>query len=74
MLYFTIYKKIREVSVSKIKQHYGELGATFDLWYGESDASEYIDRAVNLFVEKGLTRESEGKCPICNAFATFAPP
>ena len=58
--YFTIYKKIREVSVSKIKQHYGELGATFDLWYGESDASKYIDRAVNLFVEKGLTRESEG--------------
>lgn len=58
--YYTIYKKIRDVSVTKIKQHYGELGATFDLWYGESDASDYIDRAVNLFVEKGLTRESEG--------------
>ncbi len=58
--FYTIYKKIREVSVSKIKQHYGELGATFDLWYGESDASDYIDRTVKIFVDKGLTRESDG--------------
>ena len=58
--YYTIYKKIREVSVTKIAEHYAELGATFDLWYGESDAADYIDRAVQIFVDKGLARESEG--------------
>ena len=58
--YYSIYKKIRAVSVEKIKQHYGELGANFDLWYGESDASEYIPQALKIIKEKGLARESEG--------------
>ena len=58
--YFSIYKKIREVSVSQISKHYAELGATFDLWYGESDADEYIDKALKIIDDKGLSRESEG--------------
>ena len=58
--YFAIYKKIREVSVKEIKKHYSELGATFDLWYGESDAAPYIDRAIKIIQDKGLTRESNG--------------
>lgn len=58
--YYSIYKNIREVSVSKIKQHYSELGAEFDLWYGESDASAYIDKTIDIFVKKGLARESDG--------------
>ena len=58
--YYLIYKKIREVSVKEIKKHYGELGATFDLWYGESDAAPYIDRAIKIIEDKGLTRESDG--------------
>ena len=58
--YYSIYKKIREVSVKEIKKHYGELGATFDLWYGESDAAPYIDRAIKIIEGKGLTRESDG--------------
>ena len=58
--YYSIYKKIREVSVKEIKKHYGELGATFDLWYGESDAAPYIDRAIKIIEDKGLTRESDG--------------
>lgn len=58
--YYDIYKKIREVSVTQIKKHYGELGATFDLWYGESDADNYIDRAIGIIEDKGLTRVSDG--------------
>ena len=58
--FYTIYRKIREVSVEKIKQHYGELGATFDLWYGESDASEYIPQVLKIIKDKGLARKSEG--------------
>lgn len=58
--YYQIYKKIREVSVREIGKHYKQLGATFDLWYGESDADEYIDKALKIIQDKGLTRVSEG--------------
>lgn len=58
--YYTIYKKIRKVSVEQIKTHYTELGATFDLWYGESDADEFILPALKTIEDKGLLRESEG--------------
>lgn len=58
--YYTIYKKIREVSVEQIKKHYHELGADFDYWYGESDAADYIDRSIKIIEDKGLARVSEG--------------
>lgn len=58
--YYTIYKKIRGVSVSQIKNHYHELGCNFDLWYGESDAHDFIDPALKMIEDKGLLRESEG--------------
>ena len=58
--YYTVYKIIREVSVKEIKKHYSELGAEFDLWYGESDAQDYIDKAIKIIKDKGLTRVSDG--------------
>lgn len=58
--YYTIYQKIRAVSVEQIKTHYHELGANFDLWYGESDANRFIEPALKIIQEKGLLRESEG--------------
>ena len=58
--YYSIYKKIRDVSVKEIKKHYSELGAEFDLWYGESDAQDYIDKAIKIIEDKGLTRVSDG--------------
>lgn len=58
--YYSVYKKIREVSVEQIKKHYHELGANFDYWYGESDAADYIDRTVKIIEDKGLARISEG--------------
>ena len=58
--YYSIYKKIRKVSVDQIRKHYGELGAEFDLWYGESDADQYIDTVLNIIKDKGLSRVSDG--------------
>ena len=58
--YFSIYKKIRQLSVKTIEKLYRELNAEFDYWYGESTCDKYSDTVVNMFVEKGLARESEG--------------
>lgn len=58
--YYDIYKEIRKVSIEKIKENYKDLGATFDLWYGESDAEPYIQKAINIIKEKGLAKESNG--------------
>ena len=58
--YYSIYKKIRALSVKTIEKLYKELGAEFDLWYGESSCDEYTDTVVDMFVEQGLATESEG--------------
>lgn len=58
--YHEIYQEIRQVSVIEIKQNYQDLGASFDLWYGESDAEEYIGKAIQIIEDKKLARESEG--------------
>lgn len=58
--YWTIYTDIRNLSVEKIKDNYLTLGCHFDLWYGESNAYPYIDKTVQIFKDKGLTREYEG--------------
>ena len=46
--------------MASTKRSYEELNCTFDLWYGESDAEPYIEKTVNTFIDKGLTKESEG--------------
>ncbi len=58
--YRTIYKKIRELSVVEIEKNYKLLNSDFDFYYGESDAYPMIDTAIQLFVDNGLARESEG--------------
>lgn len=58
--YFSIYNKIRKLSVCEIEKNYNLLNATFELYLGESDSFPYIDNAINIFVDKKLARESEG--------------
>ena len=58
--YWSVYLNIREISVNRIKANYEKLNCYFDLWYGESNASEYVDTVVKTFVDKGLTRKHEG--------------
>ena len=58
--YWSVYLNIRDISVKRIKSNYENLNCYFDLWYGESNASEYVDTVVKTFIDKGLTREHEG--------------
>lgn len=58
--YYSIYQEIRRVSVENIEKNYNKLGAQFDLWYGESNASEYTDEVIDIIKSKGLARISEG--------------
>ena len=58
--YFEIYQQIKNLSVTEIKKNYQLLNTTFDLYLGESDAYPYIDETIDIFVKKGLARESEG--------------
>jgi len=58
--YYSIYLKIRALSIKTIEKLYKELGAEFDLWYGESSCDEYTDVVVDKFIQQGLARESEG--------------
>lgn len=58
--YYTIYKKIRTMSVKTIERLYKELGAEFDVWYGESSCADTTNKIVDMFIKKGLARESEG--------------
>ena len=58
--FWTIYENIRDISVTRIKANYENLNCFFDLWYGESTASEYVDTVVKMFVDKGLTRVHDG--------------
>ncbi len=58
--YLALWKEIMRVSVVDLKENYGKLGVTFDLWYGESDADKYIPCLMSQLEEKGLLRESDG--------------
>ena len=58
--YWTIYSTIREISVKRIKANYENLNCFFDLWYGESTCAEYVEKVVQMFVDKGLTRVHDG--------------
>ncbi len=58
--YYTIYKKIRDLSVEEIIKNYNLLNCGFDFCYGESDASPFIDKTVQIFLDKKLAHESDG--------------
>lgn len=58
--YFSAYQIIREISIEDIKRSYDELGCHFDYWYGESHAQPYVDRVVDIFDKKGLSKKSDG--------------
>ncbi len=56
--YYSIWKKICEISVSDMKKTYSFLGSNFDYWYGESDALKYVDETTEVL--KPVLEESEG--------------
>lgn len=58
--YLALWKEILRVSVADLKENYHKLNVDFDLWYGESDAEEYIDELMTRLDEKDLLYKSDG--------------
>lgn len=58
--YLDYWKKICEISVGDIKRLYKYLDISFDYWYGESDAYNYIPKVQDYLNEKKLLNDSEG--------------
>lgn len=58
--YYSLWKKIMEISVAEIKETYDLLGVSFDLWHGESDSKKYMDTLISILENKGLLVESLG--------------
>lgn len=58
--YIALWKQILRVSIEDLKRNYGNLGVSFDLWYGESNAQAYIPEMLEDMVEKGYAAESMG--------------
>lgn len=58
--YYTIYNKIRETSLVRIKHNYNVLGCNFDLWNGESTAQPFVKPTIEIFKKKGLAQISDG--------------
>ncbi len=58
--YYSIWKKVREISVAGMKNTYAQLGVEFDLWKGEADVHDYIAPMVEGMKDKGLAIKSDG--------------
>ena len=58
--YYSIWQKIRDVSVLGMKANYDLLGVHFDLWKGEADVHDYIAPMVDDLRAKGFAVESDG--------------
>jgi len=58
--YYDLWKKVVEISKKDIKQVYDMLNVNFELWLGESDATEYLDELTTIYEERNALTESEG--------------
>jgi arginyl-tRNA synthetase len=58
--YYTIWQKIRDVSVANMKVTYDELGVVFDLWQGEAGVHDYIEPMVQEMLKKDVAQDSKG--------------
>lgn len=57
--YRKIWKKILEVSKKDIKNNYDFLDVSFDYWYGESDAYDYLEETEQILKQKNILKESD---------------
>jgi len=58
--YYDIWQEMEKVSVDMVKASYLRLGATFDLWNGESSVNDLVPYVVDLYTKLGLAKESDG--------------
>ena len=57
---YDLWESFLKISVDDIKEVYGKLNATFDLWEGEKDADLYIPEMLDYLINNNLTEISEG--------------
>jgi arginyl-tRNA synthetase len=58
--YRALWRHFVEVSVADLRDGYGMLGVTFDLWLGESDTLEIVQPMIDQLLAEGKAVESEG--------------
>lgn len=58
--YYALWQKIVEVSLKEVKKLLNDLNATFDLWEGESNNSEYFDVLFDYLYQEKVIEESDG--------------
>ena len=58
--YRAMWDHIMRISLADLKKNYDNLGVSFEVWYGESDAQPYIPEMLDIVKSKGLAIESEG--------------
>lgn len=58
--YYSIYKWVIEIAIKEAERLLNILGVKFDSWRGESYYSEKLNEVVDLLINKGLTKISEG--------------
>lgn len=57
---YDLWKSFFKISVDDIKDLYGKLNATFDLWEGEADADKYIPEMLKYLIDNDKTEMSDG--------------
>lgn len=58
--YYSIWQRVRDISVAGLKETYNALGVRFDLWKGEADVHDYIAPMVEKLRADGWAVESDG--------------
>lgn len=58
--YYSIWEKVRAISIADIQKNYKALGVHFDLWKGEADVHDLIAPMVDDLKAKGCAIESDG--------------
>ncbi|KAI8148641.1 hypothetical protein BJV82DRAFT_592806 [Fennellomyces sp. T-0311] len=55
-----LWRRFRDLSIVKYREIYGRLNITFDVYSGESQVGDGMDRAMKQLEESGLLQDSEG--------------
>lgn len=58
--YRALWQHFVSVSIATLKRDYGELGVTFDLWKGESDADPFIPAILKELEDKNISIKDQG--------------
>ncbi|NVK21817.1 MAG: arginine--tRNA ligase [Kangiellaceae bacterium] len=58
--YRALWQHFVSVSIATLKRDYGELGVSFDLWKGESDADPFIPKVIAQLEQKQISLVDQG--------------